>query len=146
MESPLIDEDQAKRLDKLRRATERWTDLLLGYLRLSASDSSLAFDPDRAHEFEATFHHGRLRHQQAALSLLMEGVVEGAKRLFRATCPHPILNQDVAQSFLTCLGPDLLDAVGPHAQLWQTRLQRNAHEISYWLARLHADPVASWLP
>jgi hypothetical protein len=129
----------ADRLNKVRCSTERWIDLLLGYLQPCCQIDALACNLSRAHDFASTFRHGSAEQQWAAELLLAQGIADSAARLFRSRCPNPQLNRRVVQSVLDCLGPDLLDAVGPMAGVWQTRLLHATVEMKYWLDKLEVE-------
>jgi hypothetical protein len=131
-----LDESQAKVLDQVRRSTERWSDMLLGYLSGWGDITDLAFELDHALDFAHTFHEGTAAERRAAESVLLEGLGSSASRVILSCSPHPELNERIATSILASLRPDILDATGKEGSLWQTRLQRNTEEVSHWLDRL----------
>ncbi|HEY6564035.1 MAG TPA: hypothetical protein VIY86_06030, partial [Pirellulaceae bacterium] len=133
---------QARGLDRLRRTTQRWADMLLGYLAPWCDIQALAFCRDDALDFAASFHQGSREQRILAEALLMQGIPDQSGRLFSELCPNPGLNLRIASNLLACLGSDLVEATGRHVLLWQTRLFRNAEEASHWVRYLlHDDAV-----
>lgn len=132
---------QAQGLDRLRRTTQRWTDMLLGYLAPSVDVKPLAFCWDDVLDFASSFHQGSREQRMVSESLLLEGIPNESGRLFSTLCPNPGLNYRIASNLLACLGSDLVDAIGRHGLLWQTRLFRNAEEATHWVRYLLNDDL-----
>jgi hypothetical protein len=114
----------AVRLNRLRTAVERWTDVLIGRMSFqSPTTIQYAFDKARAREFadEArAYPNGPARD---TASWLMNAAMHDMLR--RRTSPQaalPEANRAVASSVMLMLRPDRFDSVGVLKSLWLNRL------------------------
>lgn len=119
--------EEAENLNRLRRRTERWTDLLLGQLVGHVPLEGLAFDPTRATDFAADRH---FQYQQGNGALTWQLVLASLRAAFRhglsVASPNPDLNERIAESILFCFPPDVLDEADLPQQLWLIRLSGTA--------------------
>ncbi len=132
-----MDDGQSRALDRVRRATERWTDLLLGILAPYCDVRDFAFDEEAALDFSQSLQASGDCSEAAVESLIRLGIGENMLRAFSAVCPHPRLNREISLNILSCFGGDLLGSAGPCSLVWQTGLQRNTEELARWLNELH---------
>lgn len=116
-------------LNRLRRQTERWTDMLLGYLSSDPAVSDFAFSAERAQDFAADLHDqrhdvpGNEPWQLAITSL-------------RATFEHGLsgvtangdLNRRIAGSILACFRSELFEASDVLQCQWTLRLTQIADD------------------
>lgn len=132
---------QARKADKARRHAERWTDILLGYLRSTCKTDEFAFEPDRVVDFSASLcgHHA----PELAQSLLMVSLRSTFRTGFIDRCPNPGYNQQIAAAVLACYGPDVFDSIGIFKTLWQTRLTNTTRDTQGMLDCLIAEHQVS---
>lgn len=112
------DASLARRLERCRKLSECWTDLLLAFLPQEAAQPH-AFDSKRVADFRRSMESPACRRD--TLTRLLSNV-KSPTIPFSEICPHENLNRLVAHSIVTGLGPDLLDSTGQFKDLWQIRL------------------------
>lgn len=121
--------EQGVVLNRLRRQTERWTDMLLGYLAPEHEIGEFAFSPQRARDFGADLHaerhdqQGRQAWQLAVLSLRATfacGLSDDS--------PNGDLNQRIAASVLACFHSGLFDNAKQLQGRWMLRLNQIADD------------------
>lgn len=132
-----INHRQSGELDKLRRRSERWTDLLLAHLAHLRPVKEYAFEIARVNDFAETLAMGEQR--EIASSLLLKSIQRPMGRNRQVKCPHPQLNQRVAESVLAALGPDTCDSTGKHTNLWQIRLLRTVNDTEQLIEQLSLE-------
>ena len=121
--SPGIDAEGAVKLNHLRRRTERWTDLLIGYLSGLDDVSEFAVDPARAKDFaEDLRYQGKLQGGRHAWPLVLASLRTAFKQGLCAVSPNADLNAKIATSILSCFQPELFDSTGLFRSLWILRL------------------------
>jgi hypothetical protein len=108
----------AAQSNKLRRQAERWTDLLLAYLTPHCEVDEFSFEPGRVADFATSIRPD----DDPVFPLLLEALRTSYRSGSELACPNPRLNQRIAESLLTCLGPDMLESTGRYRLLWQWRL------------------------
>lgn len=128
---------QARKADKVRRHSERWTDILLGFLESTCKTREFAFEPDRVVDFSASLcgHHA----PGMAQSLLMVSLRSTFRDGFLDRCPNPGYNEEIVSAVLGCFGPDVFDSIGLFKSLWQTRLANTARDTQGMLDCLIAE-------
>lgn len=135
---------QARRIDKARRHSERWTDILLGFLASTCETDEFAFEPERVTDFSTSI----CGHQAPGLaqSLLMVSLRSTFRSGFLDLCPNPGYNQHIASSVLGCYSPDAFDSIGLFKTLWQTRMANLARDTQGMLDCLIAEhhPSERW--
>jgi hypothetical protein len=124
-------------LEQLRRRSERWTDLLIGYLLARDEVAQFAFDPARALDFA----HGIVRHERAgagreAWSLTLESLRRAFRDLPCSTNPNTDLNERIAASILACFDPGTFESIGPFRSLWLSRLLSHTSDAAGMLDQL----------
>ena len=116
-------------LNRLRRQTERWTDMLLGYLGADQDVSDFAFDSERVRDFASDF-----RHEQAsapggqAWQLALASLRTTFQSGLSGESPNADLNQRIACSILACFGSELFDSHGIFKSHWLLRLSQVADD------------------
>lgn len=120
---PGIDAESAVKLNHLRRRTERWTDLLVGYLTGLHDVSEFASDPARAKDFaEDLRYRSNLEGGRQAWPLVLSSLRAAFGAGLCATSPNADLNAKIASSILSCFQPELFDSTGLFRSLWMVRL------------------------
>ncbi len=120
-----IEPPEVMRLEHLRRRTERWADMLVGYLGDLYDISDLAIDPERARDFTQD-----LRAQAKAggtahtWSLVQAGVRSAFQQGLSDSSPNADLNARIAGSILSCFPEDVFNSLGLFRSLWSMRLSQ----------------------
>jgi hypothetical protein len=110
-------------LNRLRRLTERWTDLLLGGLLGVCEISRFVHDADRADEFSRDFNRSRSGTiRQQAWTLLTTSMAAAFRPLLQCEPVNADLNARIAGAIVACFPGDLFDSVGVFHSLWMLRL------------------------
>lgn len=108
--------DEAMRLNRLRRAVERWVDFLLGpFGRRHPEAMRFTIDAGRARSLgtDATPSIGGLDQIAPTLSWLTLSTIElSLLRLCQSAAALPHANRQLAESVLGCLPPELFDSFG----------------------------------
>jgi hypothetical protein len=125
----VIDAEAAWKLNRLRRRTESWTDLLVGHLAGRYAVSEFAFDPQRAQDFAKDL---RDRSQRQGGRQVWPLTLASLRTAFRqglgAESPNAELNARLAAGILSCFPADLFDSTGLMRSLWLMRLTNVAEE------------------
>jgi hypothetical protein len=134
---PRIDAARAVKLDRLRRRTERWTDLLIGYLIGLDDVGQFAIDPNRARDFADDLRYRSCMNGGRCVWPLVFASLRAsfAPGLF-ASSPNGDLNARIAASILSCLRPELLDATGLLRSAWLMRLSEVTDEAQGMIGEL----------
>ncbi|MHC4400170.1 MAG: hypothetical protein ACYTG0_10865 [Planctomycetota bacterium] len=123
LNGPSIGAEEAVKLNRLRRRTERWTDLLIGYLTGLDDVSRFAVNPIRAREFaEDLRYRSHLKGGRFAWPLLVGSLRAAFARGLGPTSPNEELNARIAASILASFPPELFDSTGLFRSLWLLRL------------------------
>ena len=139
-----IDAEQAVKLNRLRQRTERWTDMLVGYLAGLHDISEFAIDPDRAEEFaEDLSYQSRLPGGRHAWPLIQASLRAGFSTGLSQASPNADLNQEIAAAILSCMPPELFDGTGLFRSVWMTRLTNVANDAQGMIDQLVQSPEAS---
>jgi len=134
---PGVTSHDAVQLNRIRRQSERWTDLLLGHLTTIVDVSELAFHPSVACEFaeELRGKPGWSAGGQAWL-LWLASLRAGFRRDFGLMSPNADLNAQIASAILGCFPPELFDSTGLVQSLWLTRLSRATDDMQGLISQL----------
>jgi hypothetical protein len=126
-----IDAEQGVKLNHLRRRSERWTDLLVGYLSGLHDVSEFAIDPARARDFaEDLRYQGDLPGGRHAWPLVLASVRSAFRQGLSPTSPNADLNTRIAAAILSCFPPELFDSTGILRSLWLLRLTSVAQDAA----------------
>ena len=136
-----IDAEQAVKFNRLRRRTERWTDMLVGYLAGLHDVSEFAIDPERAEEFaEDLSYRSRLPGGRHAWPLVQASLRAGFSQGLAATSPNADLNRKIAAAILSCLPPEVFDGTGLFRSIWMVRLTNATSDVQGMIDQLIRSP------
>jgi len=125
-----IGADEAFALNRLRRRTERWSDMLVGYLHGLVDVRHFAVDPERAADFaEDLSYRARLPGGRHAWTLLTASLRATFGTGLSATSPNADLNERIGTSVLSCFRSELFESTGTLRSLWVTRLVNGAEDV-----------------
>lgn len=117
----------AVRLNRLRRTTERWIDVLVG--RLAGYDGELVrygIDRERtaahAQDYDLS---GTSPTRETVAWLTRASLTDAIGQKVAKTPSLPQANRDVADSVLLILRPDLFDSIGSLKSLWMHRIEND---------------------
>jgi hypothetical protein len=120
---PGIDAEQAVKLNYLRRRSERWTDLLVGYLTGLHEVSEFAIEPQRAKDFaEDLRYRSDLPGGRYAWPLMLASLRSSFRQSLGPMSPNADLNARIASSILSCFPPECFDSIGLFSSLWMVRI------------------------
>ncbi len=141
---PGIDAEAAVKLNHLRRRTERWTDLLIGYLAGLHDVGEFAVDPDRAKEFaEDLQYQSHLKGGRHAWPLVLASVRAAFRRGLSPTSPNADLNRQIASTIIACFQGELFDSTGLFQSVWLMRLSNVTNDVQVMVDDLLAlEPAA----
>jgi hypothetical protein len=127
--TPVVDSEAAVKLNRLRRRTERWTDLLVGHLAGDYDTSEFAFDPARAKEFARDLRQRNgWRGGRLVWPLLMASLRAAFRQILCNESPNAELNAQIAAGILSCFPRDVFDSTGLMRSLWLMRLSNMAED------------------
>jgi hypothetical protein len=145
---PGIDAADAVSLNQLRRRTERWTDVLVGYLATSSDVSPLAADPQRARDFASDLIHEQ---QHGVAEQGWQVTLAALRAAFRHDLDRPVANVEltdqIGQAVLACFPGTIMHSDGFHdtevtRTLWLARMQMAATDTQSLIDELlRADEV-----
>jgi len=140
--SAVIEAEGAVKLNHLRRRTERWTDLLIGYLVGLEDVSQFAVDPQRARDFaEDLRYRSSLQGGRHAWPLVLASLRAAFGEGLCVVSPNADLNAEIASSILACFQPELFDSTGLLRSLWLTRLANVTNDAQGMVEELLALDV-----
>jgi hypothetical protein len=126
---PGIDVEQAMQLDQLRRRSERWCDMLVGYLLEFGDVSEFAVDTARARDFAADLHdQSQLAGGRHAWSLVQVSLRAAFRHDLAPVSPNADLNAQIAAGVLACFPEAAFDSTGILRTLWAARLAEAADD------------------
>jgi hypothetical protein len=136
---PGIDAEQAVKLNRLRRRTERWTDLLVAYVIGHQDVSEFAIDPQRAKDFSEDLD----RHRAApggryAWQLVLASLRAAFQVGLSPVNPNADLNAAIAASVISSFPAELFDGTGLLPSAWLLRLTRVADDTAGMIEQLLA--------
>ena len=137
MHAPGVLVEDAVALNRLRRKSERWTDLLLANLPAPCDLDDLAIEPQRARDFAADLREdatGGRRWQAWPLMLASLQTAFEAETLTKS--PNADLNEQIATSILACFPSELFDSTGLLSSLWMVRLRQATDDAQGMLDEL----------
>ncbi len=137
LQGSVVSSDLAIKLNRLRRHTERWTDMLVGYLTGLEEVAEFAVDPDRARDFAEDLHfQSQMPGGRHAWPLIQASVRSSFDTGITAASPNGDLNARIAQSILGCFQAELFDGTGQFHTLWLDRLTNTADDAQGMLDEL----------
>jgi len=128
---------QVVALNRLRRRTERWTDMLIGGLWHLGDVAEFAVEPDRAADFAADLAWRREQPGGRQAWRLTTLALRNAFQTGIASQPaNPDINARITASILGCFQAELFDSTGLFQSLWMMRLAANATDAEGMVADL----------
>jgi hypothetical protein len=133
LHTPGVSADDAVRLNRLRRQSDRWSDVFVGHLAARHDVARFAANPQRARDFAADFR-DRPQWQPGESSWRLLGRA-WRRGLAASAVAGPRLSdggEDVAAAVLECFEPADLVAAGLSQPLWLMRFQsvaRQTHDM-----------------
>ncbi len=144
---PGIDAEAALKLNRLRRRTECWTDLLVGHLAGRYAVSEFAFDPQRARDFAQDLRdRGQRRGGRHQWPLVLASLRTAFRQALSAPSPNAELNARIATGILSCFPADLFDSTGLMRSLWLMRLTNVTEDTQGMIEDLLALETSAVLP
>ncbi|QDT11227.1 hypothetical protein [Planctomycetes bacterium K23_9] len=114
----------AVRLNRLRQGVQRWNDALIGRLSMQPSEAlAFAFDHDRAATFaKESRERGVHAVRNVSCWLMNASMRDMLSRRVSTEAAFPEANQDVADSVMSMLQPELFDDLGTLKSGWLHRI------------------------
>jgi len=138
-----IDSEAGLKLNRLRRRTERWTDMLIGYLAGLDDLDEFAVDPIRARDFaEDLRYRSPWQDGRHAWPLVQTSLRAAFCQGLCPTSPSADLNAKIAASILACFPPELFDSTGLFHSLWLSRLTHITDDTAGLIEELLTDDGA----
>jgi hypothetical protein len=133
----------AKSLNRLRRVTERWTDLLLGRLNSPTSIKRFAHNAERATDF-ADGLRGELSVAQGEQSwtLLRTSLRAAFARRLSPHSANPDLNARIAVAIVGSLPVNVIEPTGLRHPLWFARMSSAATEMEMLVDQFLNDGIS----
>jgi hypothetical protein len=141
---PGVIAEDALKLNHLRRRSERWTDMLIGYLAGLHDSVQFAVDQQRARDFSRDLHY-QCRHPggQHAWPLVLASIRAAFQQGMTQHSPNADLNGRIASSILSCFQPELFDSTGLFCSMWLMRLANAANDAQGMIDELLAGESGS---
>ncbi len=144
---PGVDAEAAVRLNHLRRRTERWTDLLVGYLAELDPACQFAFEPQRARDFAGDLRfQSHCRGGRHAWPLVLSSLRAAFRQGLSTVSPNADLNARIATAILSCFPAEIFDSTGQFRSLWLLRLSNATADAQGMIAELLSVEPASAPP
>ena len=134
-----IEAKAAVKLNRIRRRSERWTDLLVGRVGSVQEVAEFAVDPKRAQDFadDAPSRRG-FEASRLAWPLLLASLRTAFQRELGAVSPNGDLNAAIAAGILACFPSELFDSTGLFRSLWLMRITSAAEDAQVMIEELLA--------
>ncbi|MGD0516680.1 MAG: hypothetical protein ABSA26_04025 [Thermoguttaceae bacterium] len=141
---PGVNSEEAMKLNHLRRRSERWTDMLIGYLAGLHDCCQFAVDQRRAMDFSQDLHY-QCRHPggRQAWPLVLASIKAAFQQGMAQQSPNADLNGRIASSILSCFQPELFDSTGLFCSMWLMRLANAANDTQGMIEELLATEGSS---
>ncbi len=124
-------------LNRLRRRTERWTDMLLGYVAADTDVNSFGYDQARVREFGSDIRSERgATPKQTSWTLLLETAIEAFGNQLVSEPSNADLNRDIASAVMACFGADLFDQNTVINPMWESRILHLADDAQSLVEQL----------
>ncbi len=132
-----FDDEAATGFDRLRRKTERWTDMLVGCVAIKHDVARFAANPASARSFAGEARRQRnLRANVPDWNDLFASLEFAFRDELISPSPNADLNGRVAASITSCFSADLLDTVGLPRSLWLTQIAARTTETAGMIEEL----------
>ena len=131
------EERQVMLADRLRRRSERWTDMLLAYILPDCEIDNVAFDPKRTREFARDLQEEfRAAQMEQAWRLMAVSLKAAFGTLACDFSPNPDFNSQIALSIVACFRPEAFECTGLFSSLWMERLDSTVDDTQAMIADL----------
>lgn len=120
--------EEGVEVNRLRRQTERWTDMLLAYLVNRYDVTEFAFNAQRCRDFASDLGYESRVSGGHAWQLALASLRAAFHNALTSTSPNTDLNRRIAASILACFHSDLFDSSGLLKSLWMLRLHHVADD------------------
>ncbi len=132
-------------LNRLRHRSERWTDMLLGYIQTAGDVREFAFDSERMLEFADDIQHEAISPGGALAWQMVLASLRGAfQRSLICESVNNDLNERIVSAVLSCFDTDAFDSSGVLKSLWLVRMSHVAKDtqglIDVLIAEDHPPP------
>ncbi len=137
LHTPGLELKAAAQLNQLQNLSQRWTDLLVGYLIAPGDLSEFAVDPARAKDFSQDLrdegvHPGR----RLVWPLILTALRTSFRQELADESPNADVNLRIAAAILACFPGNLFDSTGQFQSLWLIRLHNSAADAQIMLDEL----------
>ena len=129
--------EDAVSLNRLRKQTERWVDLLLSLFADQFDVAECSYRPERLHEFSAQWRSGPTG--QAQRSLTLASLRIAYQYNLSNMVANADLNRKIASGVLECLDSSVFDSTGLMKSMWLEDMSRTADDAQRMLDDLLAD-------
>jgi hypothetical protein len=126
---PGVGTEEAVALNRLRRRSERWTDLLLGQLHTAADATPWSFDADRTRDFAEDLAWQLRRPGGQAVWPLTLAALRAAFHAGLSDSPNFDTNARIAAAVVASLPAEQFDATGAPSSLWLERMMSAASDV-----------------
>jgi hypothetical protein len=124
-------------LNRLRKLTERWVDLLLSLVGAPADVAEFAFRQERLREFSAQWRMGPTGQAQRTLTLASLRIAY--QYSLSNAVPNADLNQKIASGVMGCLDSTAFDSTGLMKSTWLESMSCPADDVQGLLDDLFSD-------
>ncbi|MDP6469027.1 MAG: hypothetical protein QF918_14865 [Pirellulaceae bacterium] len=124
-------------LNRLRKQTERWVDLLLSLFVEQFDVAEFSFRQERLHEFSAQWNSGPAGHAQRSLTLASLRIAY--QYSLSNVVANADLNRKIASGVLGCLNSAVFDSTGLMKSMWLENMSRTADDAQGMLDDLFSD-------
>lgn len=130
---------QPDELNRLRRQSERWNDMLIGHLLLTDDVAEFAFDADLAREFADDFSgQAAWREKGVAWTVVAASLRGGFRGEVGSVCCNADLNAEIGAAILCTFGHDLLDSFELPPSLWAARVFQTTETAQSMIEKMFA--------
>lgn len=123
LDDPRVTDTELAAVDRLRRRTERWTDMLTAPFVVMHDLEEFAFDPERSRDF---VREGMTDPSAPVWTLLLAGIRSSFEDLEPETTRALAENRRFTRSILACLPADAFHLDGPFRSVRLARIRRLA--------------------
>ena len=135
--------DEVLSINRLRRACERWTDALLGFLVGVCPVERFAFHRQRVHEFAQAVRHNS--HGEWSCARLLGSFHAAFEQGLAPVAANPDLNRQIVEGILSCLEPMDATSLIHFRSVWLLQIEQQTSAAQAMIDDLVApdepDPV-----
>jgi hypothetical protein len=124
-------------MNRLRRRSERWTDMLLAHLVPECEVEDIAFDAGRCYDFADDL---RDEYELTPIGQTWKLMALSLRAAFRAVAcessPNADLNAQIGAAVAACLHQETLDSIEPFTELWMQRMDNLTEDMQTMIEEL----------